>query len=137
MREKDMNINLITYNAAITALAKAARKNSKDFRNLGIKKLEKVELWPKALSLLNRMKEDGIQPDGFCYSSAISCCGAEGRWLEACDLLETMKKGGPKTRPNKIAYTAAIGEREVMGSTNIVCPSFLDKFGLTLVFVFV
>ncbi len=54
------------------------------------------------------MDEDGIAPDGFCYSSAINCCGAEGRWEEACELIETMKRGGPKSRPNKVAYTAAI-----------------------------
>jgi pentatricopeptide repeat protein len=110
MREKKMKVNLITYNAAITALAKSARKYSKwDHAKLGINKLDREELWPKALALLDQMKEDGIQPDGFCYSSAINCCGAEGRWKEACDLIKVMKQGGPKTRPNKIAYTAAIG----------------------------
>jgi pentatricopeptide repeat protein len=58
--------------------------------------------------LLQQMKEDGIQPDGFSFTSAISCCGAEGRWEEALELMAVMKKGGPRTRPNKIAYTAAI-----------------------------
>lgn len=56
------------------------------------------------------MKEDGIEPDDFCYSSAINCCAADGRWEEACELIETMKRGGPKSRPNKVAYTAAISE---------------------------
>jgi pentatricopeptide repeat protein len=65
-------------------------------------------LSPKALAILADMRSDGIEPDGFCYSSAISCCGAEGRWKEALDLMETMKRGGPRTRPNRIAYTAAI-----------------------------
>lgn len=110
MREKRMPANLITYNTAITALAKSARKTSRDFAKLGITKLEKEELWPKALGLLDQMKEDGIEPDGFSYSSAINCCGAEGQWEEACNLIEVMKRGGPRTRPNKIAYTSAIGE---------------------------
>jgi pentatricopeptide repeat protein len=110
MREKKMNVNRITYNAAITALAKSARKCSKDYAKLGITKLEREELWPKALDLLDQMKQDGTEPDGFCYSSAINCCGVEGRWQEACDLITVMKQGGPKTRPNKIAYTAAIGK---------------------------
>ena len=65
-------------------------------------------LSPRALKILEDMKADGIEPDGFCYSSAISCCGAEGRWKEALLLIDTMKKGGPRTRPNRIAYTAAI-----------------------------
>jgi hypothetical protein len=47
------------------------------------------------------MDDDGIEPDD---------CGAEGRWEEACELIEKMKQGGPKSRPNKIAYTAAISE---------------------------
>jgi pentatricopeptide repeat domain-containing protein 1 len=111
MRDKKMPVNLITYNAAITALAKSARENTKKTSQVSKSSddNEQEELWPKALGLLNQMKEDGIEPDGFCYSSAINCCGSEGRWKEACKLIEVMRTGGPKTRPNKIAYTAAIG----------------------------
>jgi len=58
--------------------------------------------------LLKQMNQDGIEPDGFCYSSAINCCGGEGRWKEACQLIEKMKRGSPKSRPNKVAYTACI-----------------------------
>jgi hypothetical protein len=52
-------------------------KYSKDFAKLRITKLEPVQLWPTALAVLDQMKHDGIQPDGFCYSSAINCCGAD------------------------------------------------------------
>ena len=100
MREQDMSINLITYNAAITALSKAAKQSSKVGKS--------GELWMKAMELLQKMKEDGLEPDGFSFCSAISCCGAEGRWEEALELMEVMQSGGPRTRPNKIAYTAAI-----------------------------
>ena len=111
MRDKKMSVNLITYNAAITALAKSARENAKKSTKMSKSNDEEehVELWPKALGLLDQMKEDGIEPDGFCYSSAINCLGSEGRWKEACELIDVMRNGGPKTRPNKIAYTAAIG----------------------------
>jgi pentatricopeptide repeat protein len=78
------------------------------------------ELWPKALELLQQMDEDGIKPDDYCYSSAINCCGAEGRWEEACELIEKMKQGGPKSRPNKIAYTAAISEFIVSCFTHFI-----------------
>lgn len=126
-----MSLNLITYNAAITALAKAARQNARDSekapsvamsstREGSVEVVDvapkeaagapNIDLWKKALGLLQQMKDDGIEPDGFCYSSAISCCGAEGRWKEACELIEIMKKGGPRTRPNKVAYTAAISK---------------------------
>lgn len=127
-----MNPNLLTYNAAITALAKAARQNARGSDKLTSGTMTPREgpqgtfeaarkdsnttsdedLWIRALDLLQQMKDDGIEPDGFCYSSAISCCGAQGRWKEACELIETMKKGGPRTRPNKVAYTAAISEFE-------------------------
>lgn len=113
---------------AITALAKSSKNrhsamltssissssSSLDIQPKAIDDQEKEQeqrgepLWPKALNLLEQMGQDGIEPDGFCYSSAINCCGAEGRWKEACQLIEKMKRGGPRSRPNKIAYTAAI-----------------------------
>ena len=113
-----MRVNLITYNSAITALSKASRQNAKystrmnahypsteksDSINVG-----KEQLWIRALDLLEQIKSDGLEPDGFSYSAAISCCGTGGRWKEALDLITIMQKGGPKTRPNKVAYTAAI-----------------------------
>jgi pentatricopeptide repeat protein len=101
MREKSMPINLYVYNAAITAVSKAAKQLSKTGQCDG-------QLWKEAMSLLDHMRNDGIEPDGFSFSSAISCCGSEGRWEEALQLLDLMQNGGPKTRPNKIAYTAAI-----------------------------
>lgn len=100
MRSKKMQINLYVYNAAITAVSKAAKKQQK--------RDNPTPLYPTIQSLLEQMRLDGIDPDGFSYSSAISCCGSEGRWKEALQLIETMEKGGPKTRPNKVAYTAAI-----------------------------
>jgi pentatricopeptide repeat protein len=112
MRDEGMSVNLITYNAAITALSKASRRNSKNGVKYNRNQLpsgSKDEgLWTRVVMLLQQMKEDGIQPDGFSFTSAISCCGAEGRWEEALELMAVMKKGGPRTRPNKIAYTAAI-----------------------------
>jgi pentatricopeptide repeat protein len=112
MRDEGMSVNLITYNAAITALSKASRRNSKNVvkynRNQPPSGSQDEGLWTRVVMLLQQMKEDGIQPDGFSFTSAISCCGAEGRWEEALELMAVMKKGGPRTRPNKIAYTAAI-----------------------------
>jgi len=109
--------------AAITALAKSSKNKHSaklssssstgtngDSHYFDDDDDEDEELWSKALELLEQMEEDGIEPDGFCYSSAINCCGAEGRWEEACQLIDVMKSGGPKSRPNKIAYTAAISK---------------------------
>jgi pentatricopeptide repeat protein len=105
MREKGMKANLITYNNAITALSKASRQRAR-YSELS----DKEGLWTRVMLLIQQMKDDGIEPDGFSLSSAISCCGAEGRWQEALELIKVMKMGGPRTRPNKISYTAAISK---------------------------
>lgn len=112
-----MQINLITYNSAITALSKASRQNVKSSTKTNdpypsnekseATNVDEEQLWIRALNLLEQIKSDGLEPDGFSYSAAISCCGAGGRWKEALDLIKTMQKC-PKTRPNKVAYTAAI-----------------------------
>jgi len=119
MKDKGMKINLITYNSAITALAKAARRNTKQsVKNHATKKIssgngdlleiDEEQLWTRAVDLLEQIKEDGLEPDGFSFSATISCCGSGGRWEEALKLIKTMHSGSPKTRPNKISYTAAI-----------------------------
>lgn len=96
MRKKNLSINLITYNAAITALSKAAKQQSH-------KSSQDGQLWTRVMGLLDQMKSDGLEPDGFTFSSAIACCGAEGRWEEALHLIELMQDGGPRTRPNRVS----------------------------------
>ena len=92
MTEKNMKINIITYNAAIAALSKAAKTGRGQYGDR--------ELWRTSLELLDRMKRDGIEPDGFSFSSAISSCGAYGKWEEALELFQSMKEGGVRTQPN-------------------------------------
>jgi len=119
MRGKGMEINVITYNAAIAALANTAKKRTSTKTTKRISKDveessssndgdREEELWKHALDLLEQMKKDGVVPDAYSYSAAISACGAEGRWEEALNLIKIMQRGGRRSRPNKIAYTAAI-----------------------------
>jgi pentatricopeptide repeat protein len=121
MKGKNLVTNLITYNSAITALSKASRRGarrstkehapqrfSRQSDKSDVLDVDEEQLWTKALELLDRIRQDGLEPDGFSFSAAISCCGAGGRWEEALALIKTMQSGGPKIRPNKIAYTAAI-----------------------------
>jgi pentatricopeptide repeat protein len=119
MKDKGMNINLITYNSAITALSKAARRNARQSvkehakqkfepGNDDVRDIDEEQLWTRAIDLLEQMKKSGLEPDGFSFSATISCCGSGGRWEEALKLIKTMQSGGPKTRPNKISFTAAI-----------------------------
>ncbi|KAL7439812.1 hypothetical protein ACHAXM_006862 [Skeletonema potamos] len=118
MREENMKINTITYNSAIAALAKSARSESRQQRRYDYKpgggwsKIESSNpayndniLWKKALDLVDCMEKEGVRRDSFTFSSAISTCGAAGRWQESLDLIGAMKR---ETKPNKIAYTSAI-----------------------------
>lgn len=117
MRKKNLSINLITYNSAITAVAKAAKHSTRAGRG-------DSQLWPKVKHLLDQISLDGLHPDGFSFSSAISCCGAEARWQEALTLLEQMEEGGPRTRPNKISYSAAISSCGKAGQVDIAVNLF-------------
>jgi pentatricopeptide repeat protein len=98
-----MKPNVFVYNAAITTIAKAAKRLNK-----GRESTTDGKLYGEIDRLLQEMEQDKIEPDGFTYTSAISCCGSEGLWEQAMLLLNKMQQGGPNTQPNKIAYTAAI-----------------------------
>ena len=103
MRSKKMKINIYVYNAAIGALAKAAKQRMKSIESTAGKLLS-----TEVQSLFTKMRSDGIEPDGFSYSSAISCYGSEGQWEDAVGAIQEMRNGGPNIQPNKVAYTAAI-----------------------------
>jgi pentatricopeptide repeat domain-containing protein 1 len=104
MRGQGMTPNLFVYNAAATAIAKAAKRlNSK-----GRESTTEGKLHREMDRLLRQMEQDQINPDGFTYTSAISCCGSEGLWAEAMSIMDKMQRGGPTTQPNRVAYTAAI-----------------------------
>lgn len=104
MKEKDMKVNVVAYNSAISALAKASRGVNANDRG--------VNLWRKSLDILNQMKREKVWPDKYSYSSAIACCASEARYKEALDLLQMMKNGPAKIRPNRISYTGAMSEYE-------------------------
>lgn len=45
----------------------------------------------RALELLDEMRLDGLQPNGYTYGCAINACAAEGKWERALDLLEAAR----------------------------------------------
>ena len=119
MRSKKMKINIYVYNAAIGAIAKAAKQRMRGIENSAGKLLS-----TEVLSLLAKMRSDGIEPDGFSYSSAISCYGSEGQWEEALRTIQEMRNGGPNIQPNKVAYTAAISSCGRSGQVDIAMQLF-------------
>lgn len=105
MKNNDMKISTITYNAVISALSKAAKKNIKGDTET---KTDSQELWKLSLKLLEEMKSNRVWPDLYTYSGVLSCCASGGCYEEALHIIKTMQNGPPRVRPNKIAYTAAI-----------------------------
>ena len=51
---------------------------------------ETVQWWECALSLLRRMREEGLIPDVATYSAAISACDSAGEWQRALGVLQMM-----------------------------------------------
>jgi pentatricopeptide repeat protein len=57
----DLPLNVILFNVTIAAVAKKG-------------------MWKDALELLNEMRDEGLQPDKFSYSSAMTACSRGGNW---------------------------------------------------------
>ena len=74
-----------------------------------------LQWWEVALSLLRRMKEDGLTPDAQTFSSVISSCEAAGQWQRALGILRSMSFDG-KTPPNLFCFNAAISACEKAGA---------------------
>ncbi|KAI2512794.1 PPR repeat [Fragilaria crotonensis] len=70
-----------------------------------------LQWWECSLSLLRRMKEDGLQPDAQTYSSVISACEAAGQWQRALGVL----RDGPQEL-NLYCFNAAISACEKGGA---------------------
>ena len=56
------------------------------------------EGWALVLGLMAEMREEGIEPDGFTYTTAITACGKAGQWERALDLLDDMGGVHPQQR---------------------------------------
>ncbi|ACI64491.1 predicted protein [Thalassiosira pseudonana CCMP1335] len=120
MRSTNMRINAITYNSAISALAKAARSESRQQRRFDYNKDDETDhaqnsdiLWRRALDLIECMEKEGVKRDVFTYSAAISTCGAAaacgncGQWDAAYELFNEMKLDG--LQPDLVSYNALVG----------------------------
>lgn len=121
MQEKNIKPNVFTYNAAIAALAKSSRRNMKSKSGE-----DEEQLWCRALQLFEGMREAGLEPDAFTYTSVIDACGNGGRWQEALDLIEIMQQSGPKLQPSKVSFTATITACAKSGKSGQAVKLFFD-----------
>jgi pentatricopeptide repeat protein len=70
-----------------------------------------LQWWECSLSLLRRMKEDGLNPDAQTFSSIISACEAAGQWQRALGVL----RDGPDEL-NLYCFNAAVSACEKGGA---------------------
>ena len=105
------NIPLITYNAALQALAQTAKQQAKQEQqpSLGITAANATSantpIWQHAVDLLEEIKQQNLQPDGFTYNAVIMCC-CHGPWELALQYIQEMQDSSQP--PNRLVYTAAI-----------------------------
>jgi pentatricopeptide repeat domain-containing protein 1 len=74
------------------------------------------EWWECALSLLRRMKENGLQPDTPTLSSTISACEAAGQWQWALYILQSAMNDDASVALNVYCFNAAISACEKGGA---------------------
>ena len=60
------------------------------------------------------MKTDGLSPNVFSYSSAISALEKRARWVLSLHLLDRMEDQG--VAPNEVSYSGAVGACEKAAS---------------------
>lgn len=102
-----------TYKFAIIACNQAEKRRKRQEKR-GVARVAtkgSLQWWEVALSLLRRMKEDGLSPDKQVYSSVISACESDGQWQRALGVLRSMSvtAGGEiPTPPNLFCFNSAI-----------------------------
>ncbi|GAX20557.1 hypothetical protein FisN_3Hh593 [Fistulifera solaris] len=107
----DASIPLITYNAALQALAQTAKQQAKEphvattTTNTTNSANETTPVWQYAVNLLEEIKQQNLQPDGFTYNAVIMCC-CHGPWELALQYIQEMQDSSQP--PNRLVYTAAI-----------------------------
>merc|ERR1712194_784675 len=95
MRSRQIDIDIISYNASISAC-------------------EKGQQWRVALTLLDDLCESNeLQPDVFTYNAAILSCSSSYQWMLAFDLLDSMACRGIELDAN--CYSRMIFECEQRG----------------------
>lgn len=91
--------NLVCYNAALAACAKA-------------------EAWSPALVLLEEMETRGIF-DAASFNCAIHACRGEGQWRRAIELLERMSSGDAARAPSSSGPDAGRGRQRSVPAPDV------------------
>lgn len=89
MEQKGLKPDERSYRSAIIACNQAEHEQRRLLRRQSRPVKDGFEWWECAVSLLRRMKENGLKPDTPTMSSAISACEAAGQWQLALGILQS------------------------------------------------
>lgn len=112
--------DLLSYRKAMIACnqaehdARRARATSADPPPNSV--TQQFQWWECAISLLRRMKENGLKPDMHTYSSAISACEAAGKWQRALSILQAAIGESHDDSLNLYCFNAALAACEKGGA---------------------
>eukprot|EP00547_Thalassionema_nitzschioides_P007075 CAMPEP_0194208298 /NCGR_PEP_ID=MMETSP0156-20130528/6783_1 /TAXON_ID=33649 /ORGANISM="Thalassionema nitzschioides, Strain L26-B" /LENGTH=989 /DNA_ID=CAMNT_0038935231 /DNA_START=298 /DNA_END=3267 /DNA_ORIENTATION=+ len=104
--------NVISYRSAVIACnqgERAQRRHPPPDKYL--ESHSTLQWWECSLSLLRRLKEEGLQPDEQIYSSVVSSCQLAGKWQRALGVLRAMMidyEKGYCEKLNLFCFNAAI-----------------------------
>lgn len=99
-------LQVVTYNAAAHACIVEPQDDITDdgvgsSSSGSSEKPQQEEGWPLILGLMKEMRADGISPDAFTFSTAITACGRAGRWELALHLLDEMATSAGHNQPRQ------------------------------------
>jgi len=142
MRERGVEPNAISFNAAISACASGGGQWEKAVQLIDEMRQNGLEpdvisfsaaisacekgggQWEKAIQLLAEMQRNGVAPDVISFSAAISACEKGGEWNKALELLGEMRQCG--VEPNDISYNAVIESLEKMQRNEEADEAYMD-----------
>lgn len=106
-----MFAQVVSYNAAAHACV-GDRRNSGDTRADNADDVKppgsEEEGWVLVLGLMAEMRAEGVAPDAFTFTTAITACGKAGQWERALGLLEEMEGAGQPQEGGGQQSTVAI-----------------------------
>lgn len=121
-KQEEIELNVVCYNAAITACGigrqpERALRLLRDMPKLGIvpdiynynvvvRAFGQNGQWEEAIGLLREAESTGIAVDDICYCAVIKACGEALQWEKAWGLFREMPSKG--VRPNSAVYSSII-----------------------------
>jgi len=135
--------NVVLYGMTISALSQATDETAKSFWNRAASLLKDLSAhglranvvvctaalgsgsWQSALQLGRRLEVDGSEPTATTCTAQVAACGAQGRWVEALELLSGAQRrlGHLNEITLSACLKACVSSRSWGGALGLMAPS--------------